>query len=173
MDSHISFADSAPYPPVRVEGRNVKYAAAMLANIGSCSSEISTVSLYFYNSVVLRENHADLAETFHKISVVEMHHLDIFAQLACLLGADPRLWRPENGRPAYWSPSCNQYARSPLPLVRNALEGERAAVAQYRRQSGWIGDPYICEMLERIILDEERHIQIFKQMEIRLNREKK
>ena len=173
MDPHISFADSAPYPPVRVEGRNVKYAAAMLANIGSCNSEISAVSLYFYNSVVLRESYPDLADSFHKISMVEMRHLDIFASLACLLGADPRLWHPDNGRPSYWSPSCNQYPRTPLLLVRNAMEGERAAISQYRRQAGWIGDPYICEMLKRIILDEQRHIEIFKQMEIRLSREKK
>ena len=171
MESKLSFADSAPYPPIRVEGRNTKYAAAMLANMGSCDSEMSTISLYFYNSVVLRETYADLAEAFHKMSMVEMHHLDIFAELACQLGADPRLWHPDRGRPVYWTPACNSYTRTPRRMVCGALEGERAAIAQYRRQADWMNDKYICEILNRIILDEERHVQILQQMEIRLTRE--
>ena len=81
------YADSAPYPPIQVCGRNPRYASAILSNVGACNSEISAVSLYFYNSLITKEYGGDISECFHHISIVEMHHLDIFGQLALLLGA--------------------------------------------------------------------------------------
>lgn len=169
MEQHLAFASNAPYPPVQVLGPNARYAAAMLSNIGSCNSEMSAVSLYFYNSIILRPLEADMAESFHEISIVEMRHLDIFGRLASLLGADPRLWSCARGsRKEYWSPACNKYPQPPLALVQNALAGECAAIAQYRRQAGWIQDPYIVENLNRIIVDEECHVAIFRQMIERL-----
>ena len=45
------YSDHIPYPPVKVDGKNPQYAAAILSNIGSCNSEMTAVSLYFYNSL--------------------------------------------------------------------------------------------------------------------------
>ena len=45
-----------------------------------------------------------------------------------------------------------------------AIAGENAAIEQYYQQTRWIKDPYIVEMLKRIICDEERHIVIFCQL---------
>lgn len=156
------FADSAPYPPVEVCGRNPVYARAMLSNIGACNSEISAVSLYFYNSLIAPAE--EVRECFHKISIVEMHHLDIYGKLAYMLGADPRLWDLSKRRPVYWSPACNHYPCALKPLLLNAISGEQAAIQKYRCQAQWIKDKHIVAMLDRIILDEERHVCIFKQL---------
>ena len=74
-----------PYPPIKTDSRNLEDAYAMLSNVGSSNSEMCAVSLYFYNSVILKPEYADFAECFHKISIVEMHHLDIYSSLACLV----------------------------------------------------------------------------------------
>ena len=157
----IAYAHAAPYPAVEVSRSNHQYARAMLSNIGACNSEMSAVSLYFYNSLILRQAHPDAAEIFHKISVVEMHHLDIFGRLAHLLGADPRLWSSVHGRRTYWSPGCNRYPRDIVPLLENAIKGENEAVNKYRRQMQWVEDPHLVALLGRIIMDEEKHLEIF------------
>ena len=162
--NRIAFAGQGTYPPVEVHGKDPKYARAILSNIGSCNSEISAVSLYFYDSLVTRSQYSQVSECFHRISLVEMHHLDLFGELACLLGADPRLWSYSGNRLGYWTPRCNQYPRGIRPLLSYALSGERAAVEKYRQQTSWIQDRYIVELLDRIILDEETHIDIFQQL---------
>lgn len=164
MDKPIQYADTLPYPPIRVDGPNPRYAEAMLSNIGSCNSEMSAVSLYFYNSIISQQKYPDVAEGFHKISIVEMHHLDIFGSLAFLLGADPRLWSTNRNRLAYWSPNCNNYPRDIVALIKNAIQGENEAIAKYRQQAEWIQDENIVANIKRIILDEERHIVIFNEM---------
>jgi bacterioferritin len=41
------------------------------------------------------------------------------------------------------------------------IAGEWAAIAYYRDHQQRIADPYIKELLERIILDEYHHIKLF------------
>ena len=110
-NNECSVTIDLPYPPIQTECRCSDYAYAMLSNIGSDNSEMSAVCLYFYNSVILNPDYEELAECFHKISVVEMHHLHIFASLASQMGLDPRLWSMQNRRRSYWSPAYNSYPR--------------------------------------------------------------
>ena len=153
-----------PYPPVCAESCCKDYAWAMLSNIGSDNSEMSAVSMYFYNSVILKPDYADFAACFHSISIVEMHHLDIFATLACQMGLDPRLWSMENHDLCYWTPSYNHYPQMLCELLENSIQGELAAIQKYTRQAETIRDTNIKDNLNRIILDEQHHIELFQSM---------
>lgn len=153
-----------PYPSVQPSSRRRDYAQAMLSNVGSPSSEMGAVSLYFYNSVILQHKNPALAECFHQIGLVEMHHLEIFCSLAFQMGLDPRLWSLHGQYNRYWSPSFNRYPRDPRPLVENSLQGELAAIEKYTRQANTISDSNIVENLNRIILDEQQHVKIFRHM---------
>lgn len=154
------YADARPYPPVQVSGPNPAYARAMLSNMGSGNSEMSAVSLYFYNSLVTGSSFEEVSQCFRQISMVEMHHLEIFGKLALQLGADPRLWSWQNRRRVYWSPGYNQYPRELKALLTNAIAGEKAAIQKYRCQAESIQDPGIVANLQRILLDEERHVEL-------------
>ena len=163
-EEEIQVRDSAEYPPVKVCEKNPRYAMAMLSNIGACNSEMSAVSLYFYNSLIANGKYEEIGKTFHKISMVEMHHMNIYGQLAQKLGADPRLWSVERRRFTYWSPGCNRYPRRIDMMLKHAYEGEKLAIATYKSQAEWIQDEYVVANLERIILDERLHIEIIEQL---------
>lgn len=92
QSNECNYKVDLPYPPVRVNCPNSIYACEMIGNIAEVVSEMSDVSRYFYISVVTQEQYGWISTCFYQISIVEMHHLNIFATLARLLGADPRLW---------------------------------------------------------------------------------
>lgn len=163
-EEKFAVRDVAEYPPVKVCGKNPKYAMAMLSNIGACNSEMSAISLYFYNSLIANEKYEEIGKIFHKISMVEMHHMNIYGQLAEMLGADPRLWSVSNRNFTYWSPACNRYPRKIDKMLRNAYNGEKEAVSKYRQQAEWIQDEFVVANLNRIILDECLHIEIMEQL---------
>lgn len=150
-----------PYPPVKAECKNPMYAQAMLSNIGSANSEMTAISLYIYNHFMTAEKE-DIAQIFHKISIVEMHHLNIFGTFAVQLGTDPRLWAQINRRMVYWTPQYNHYPTELKPLLQNSLGGELKTIEKYKTQARRIKDANIVENLQRIILDEECHVEIFK-----------
>ena len=152
-----------PYPPVKALCENRTYAFAMLDNVGGNNSEMSAVSLYFYNH--LRTAYcAEIASCFHHVSIVEMHHLEIFGTLALQLGVDPRLWTRSRNQMAYWTPRYNQYPVELSQLLTYALQGEERAIEKYQYQLERIEDCNIVENLKRIILDEQIHIQVFQDL---------
>lgn len=152
-----------PYPPIQVDGPNLAYANEMLSDMADNVSEISDVARYFYIAVMTRELYPDISTCFRHISIVEMHHLNMFAELALKLGADPRLWC---GSPykQWWSPSYLGYSFDLRVMIMESIKAEEAAICKYSSQAGSIQDMNIVAVLKRIILDEEQHLRIFREM---------
>ena len=150
---------NAPYPPVKITERNRLYGQMMLDNMGGQNSEMTAVSLYLYNNLLIDEDE-HLSNIFRSISIVEMHHLHIFGQIARLMGEHPRLWTHRKNRMQYWTPAYNNYYVELKPLLQNALNSERDAVRKYQAQCEQIRDIHIVKCLERIIVDEELHIKL-------------
>jgi|AGTN01.2.fsa_nt_gi Uncharacterized conserved protein len=154
-----------PYPEPNPGEKNPYYANEMLGNVGGANSEMTAIASYIYAHVILGDKYKEYSGCFHKICVTEMTHLDLFSELALALGADPRLWERQNFGYRYWSPSyVAAYPRELRPVIENALAGERAAIQKYQRQTKFIKNANIVEILERIIKDEELHVTIFEAM---------
>ncbi len=156
-------ASPEPYPAAAVSEKNNLYGRMMLDNMGGQNSEMSAVSMYVYSNILLKDQEY-LARIFRKISIVEMGHLELFAQLARLLGQDPRLWTHRGGRMVYWSPGYNRYGTDPGFLLQTALVSEQSAIEKYEEQCRRIDDPCILSCLRRIIADEEIHVKIFQSL---------
>lgn len=164
MDLKLPTADPSPYPPIQVREQSRDTVQAMLQNIGSCHSEMTTIGSYVYCGTVLEECCPKAAEYFRAIAKVEMRHLSVFSKLALLSGGDPRLWSLQNGRTAYWDPSCVPYTRDLPLLLRQAAQEESRTIEEYRRQAASLSDPCVQAVLNRVILDEELHVVIFRRL---------
>lgn len=186
--NQVAYQAAMPYPLIKPECKNPQYAAAMLDNMGGQNSEMSAVSLYFYDHLITSA-HKEVAETFHHISIVEMHHLEIFGTLALLLGENPRLWskRGRGNRYFFWSPGYLRYPPFPIAppnakeepdcrftppgpnpplrtLLSQAIASEQEALNKYMQQTTWIKDVNICDNLRRIAADEQMHIEILTRL---------
>lgn len=174
----VAYQAATPYPSVKISEQNSHYAAAMLDNMAGQNSEMSAVGLYFYAHLVTT-GYKDVDEAFLRISMVEMHHLNLFGELAMQLGENPRLWsrQPRSGRYMYWNPACLKYPHihPPAPgcriseanvrtILSQAIEGEQAAIHKYMQQTSWIQDVGICDVLRRISADEQMHLEIFSRL---------
>lgn len=157
------FQTSAPYPPVRSMGRNPLYGRMMLDNMGGEHSEMSTVSTYLYNNLLIDED-ARLSGIFKQVSIVEMHHLHIFGEIARLMGEHPRLWTHQGNQMRYWTPAYNHYAIELKPMLLNSVNREKMTIQKYQGQCQKIQDTYIVDCLERIIADEELHVKLFESL---------
>ena len=166
MEEHscgFQYRAEAPYPEIRVEERNRRYGEMMLYNLGGGTSEMSAVALYFYDYLMTADL-PEVSEVFRQIAMVEMHHLELFGQLARQLGMDPRLWSQQGGRMTWWSSGYLSYAPKLGPLLRIALREEQSTVQRYERQCRQIQDAGVTDCLQRILLDERLHVDIFRSL---------
>lgn len=179
----MAYQAALPYPLIKPDCRNLQYAAAMLDNLAGQFSEMTAISFYFYGGLV-SSAYKEVAEAFHHINMVEMHHMEIFGELAMQLGENPRLWsrRGRGGGYQYWSPAFHKYAPFPLPapscndscdphanqamkqMLSLAIESEKEAIRKYMQQTTWIQDVNVCDNLRRISADEELHLEILTRL---------
>lgn len=159
----MSFASSAPYPEIAPGCQNNVYASWMQDNMGGANSEMTAVSIYIYNNLITC-SYEDIAYIFHKISIVEMHHLNIFGQLTLQLGGNPRLWTQRGRSRLYWTPGYNKYPTVLPAIMENVLHHELSAIEKYERQIANIQNENITDNLKRIVEDEQIHVKIFREI---------
>jgi len=162
----LKCAYPAPYPEVRVAGPNTFYARLLLEDYAGIVSEFSAISQYIYHKFVIMPEQREIADLLSCISLVEMHHMELLARTILMLGVDPRLRIIKNDMEKYWnsSPEYIFYGISICDRISYDIASEWAAVENYRQHRILIDDPYIKELLERIILDELHHINLFNQI---------
>ncbi|HHT02183.1 MAG TPA: LysM peptidoglycan-binding domain-containing protein [Firmicutes bacterium] len=149
-----------PYPPLRVECPNRDYARLLHEDYAGAGGEITAIMQYLYHSFACCMRYEETAELLEAIAINEMYHMEVLAKLIVLLGGDPdytdacgEFWCANNVAYCYCD-ICRQ-------LMAN-IEGERAAIAQYRRHMEQINDRYVKAVLARIIEDEEHHLQLLQ-----------
>ena len=159
---YMEYILNTPYPSIDQLEVNVTYGQIMLSNLGGLHSEMNTVALYFYNSVILEQLWPDLSIAMKQMSQTEMKHLDIIARMCSRLGVDPRLWDCQNDFLEYWSPGYNVYPRQITSMLENAIIQEQNTITTYHYQINCIDEPIIQDVLKRIIEDEQLHVEILQ-----------
>lgn len=152
-----------PYPPIDPKP-NSHYAQILMEDYAGIVSELTAITKYEYQSVVLMQSFPDFSKELSKIGMVEMHHLDILAQLIFKLGGDPRYRAHSNPTMGhFWSGQNVDYQCSFPTLIYENIQGEKKAIENYRRHLCLIHDVSVQKNIQRIILDEEQHVRIFCQ----------
>jgi bacterioferritin len=155
----------APYPEVRVARPNKEYAYLLLEDYVGMVSELTAICQYSYHHFVLEDENREVADTLSCIALVEMHHLEILAETIVMLGVDPRYRTVEkNKNERYWDGSFVFYGTALCDRLTADVGSEWAAIANYRKHQRMIDDPYINRILERIILDELHHVEMFNHL---------
>lgn len=156
----MKYASELPYPCINDLDINIQYGQIILSNLGGLHSKMNTITLFLYNHIIIEDSWKELSDAFQKIAMIEMKHLQIFSKMCYLLGVDPRLWECHNDFLEYWSPGYNVYPKHIKSMLENAIIQKQNTISSYQYQIDSIDDSIIQEMLKRILLDEEIHVQI-------------
>lgn len=151
-----------PYPEPRVVRPNHFYATLLLEDYAGIVSELTAINQYFYHYLALYNYH-DLAELEECVSIIEMFHLELLGKTILQLGIPPEYRTLTSNRQNYWDASYVYYGRNVCDMLTADIAAERNAINNYRHHQFLIEDPYIKELLGRIIMDEEHHLILFSE----------
>jgi bacterioferritin len=158
-DIHLrpGYSYPAPYPEIKVLGKNQYYAEILMNDYAGMVSEITAINQYLYHYFVINKEYDELREMLENISINEMKHMEILAKLIILLGGIPTY----SAQNTYWNGGFVYYGNSLCEQIEADLKAEYEAINNYKRDISIINDPYIQAILCRIILDEQVHVQLF------------
>ena len=146
------YSVNLPYPKVNVKDKNSKYIDLILLNFSSSISEFSAITQYTYHEISYIYKNPEVSKILNGISIVEMYHLKLLGEILIQL----------NKKKNYWSSKLLDYDLSSLKhILEIDINSEKEAIKQYKETISKISDENINDILKRIILDEEIHIQLF------------
>lgn len=157
----MKYSSDLIYPEIKVEKENIEYAKLLLNSYSGRSSETSAIFQYSYQSIMLDDKYGEIIKN---ISMVEMKHLKILGETIKLLGIDPMFIYPNNidNGFKYWNSSYINYTSNFNDMIKSNIEDEENAIDNYNDIINQIEDNYVINILKRLILDEEIHLKIFK-----------
>lgn len=153
-----------PYPEVKVEEKNPYYADLLSEDYAGRVSESSATFLYSYQHFNTFDSNVEFSKTIEEISVVEMKHLEMLGKTIKLLGKEPiyKTCEASRGDCIMWTASNIDYSSGLKDMLEIDIKAETEAIKTYENHKKIINDKHIKNMLERIILDEKRHLEIFR-----------
>lgn len=151
-----------PYPKTEDIVPNQMYASILRCLYAGQGSELTAVMQYFYDACMLKGEYEEAYTAFKYISVVEMEHMELLANMIMALGGDPKYtYKTQNGE-SCWSAKNIRYSRTPRQILLEAVMAEEKAISAYNEAVGTIKDEAVTCLLQRIIMDERLHLDIFK-----------
>lgn len=155
-----------PYPKVMVEEKNPYYADLLSQDYAGNDGELGAILLYSYQHFDKFKTNEELAKVLSEIAAVEMKHLELLGETIRLLGKEPiyKTCESERGNCVMWNAASLDYTTDLKELLKVDIKEETAAIKNYKHHKKLIEDKYIKALIDRILLDEERHLEIFNKL---------
>ncbi len=160
MKCHVEI----PYPKIHVTKKNPDLARLIMHSYAGDVSEDTAIHQYMYQSVILAKEYKEVSRILEEIGKVEMHHLEILAELILELGVYPIYLDPIVDHHEFWNSKYVAYETELKPIILANIEAERNALSQYNSLIHLISDESVKCVLKRIVLDERLHLEIFEKI---------
>lgn len=149
------------HAPIEIPEPYFTYAAWLYEAYAGKDSELSAVTTYLYQAVVLDRPEFDTL--LRPIAFDELNHLEQLGRALRHLGVDPRYGAFTKGHWVDWRSKYINYSTDLCVLLDMNMADEAKAHHEYLDLAQKIPIPEICAMLTQMAMDEERHYQCFLQ----------
>lgn len=171
MNKEFNPVLNIPYPSIKVERKNPELAYKIFELYAGRVSELSAVCQYSFQDIYLNE-YKELSEILKSIAMVEMRHVSILGKLIEALGLIPYYVTYKNNKPIPWNSDYVDFTTNYRNMLVNDIRIEKEAINDYEKIINMTNDPNVKNIINRIILDEKRHIEIFSKLLLQYDNEK-
>lgn len=173
--SHINKKDyclSSTFPKVEKNKKDDKVARKMIEIYAGTKSELTAVCQYMYESFITKyDKHDELSEILENIAICEMNHVDIISQLLLSMDIDPKFCKYIDNNQnicSYWSGGNVKYIIQIDKFIDYNIKLETRAIEDYNELLKITNSKNIKDIVELIIEDEKKHLEIFTQIKLSL-----
>lgn len=154
-----------PYPKMEEITPNYTYAQIIAPAYSTKHSELTSILQYQFHALYFNKlNMPKFAETLISISLAEMEHLHILAELLNKLGLDSAYGINTPCGFQFYNTSFVSYSKTPNKMLLDDIAGEMLAISDYEDMLEKIQDEKVSAMISRILLDENLHVHALKQL---------
>ena len=150
-----------PYPEIVDVVEDIATVGILKNLVSNRAGEMTAVLQYIYQSVIADKTNEEIAEILEEIGVVEMLHMDMLLHAIAKFGGVPKY---EDAQGNYFNTAHLNYSIKLRDMLDNNIRAESVAIENYQMASNRVKNQSLKDLFSRIIEDEQRHIEIFKQI---------
>lgn len=150
-----------PYPEIKDATKDMRTVAILKDLLSSRNGELTAILQYTYQSRIANLAEKEIANILEEISVVEMKHTELLMDAILCFGGDPKF---DNAFGQYFSAGYVNYAQKLKDMLQANIRGESKAIEDYSRAINNVQNQSLKDLLNRIILDEQIHLEIFEKL---------
>ena len=164
MNEEFKVTIDLPYPKIEISKKDRAYAYKIFKIYAGNLSELTSITQYSFQSSYLNK-YKDLSNIIKEIAMVEMHHLRILSDLIIALGLVPYYVTYNCSKEAIpWNSDFGDYTLDYRNMLLSDINLEVSAIKDYNELINGTNDANIKDIFKRIIEDEERHLEIFREL---------
>ena len=141
--------------------QNTRYVNILYESFGGNNGELSAILQYIYEHIELKR-YDNFSKIILSIAKEEMKHLDLLGELIKKLGGKP--YYINNNKCEFSTNSIKYHFNNIYDMLTFNIESEKNTIEDYREAIKYTQNRSIKELLERIILDEQIHLEIFNRL---------
>ncbi len=157
-----------PYPTITTSQPDLRSANILSFGYATAEGELDSVLQYIYHSLRFTPYGESYSELLQSIAIAEMKHVDLLGQAMLTLGLDPRYTTLPN-KNKFYSTEYVSYSKVPIKMVMDDYRLELEAIAIYNKMLSLLENEQVSALISRIILDEQLHAQVFRDLIIDIN----
>ncbi len=128
------------------------------------TSEVSASFQYVYHHFFFDKLKMDeFAYILENIAIAEMIHIEILGKLLLQLGVDP-IFSCNPPQRNFYNTSMIAYSKTPQKMLMDDINAEMRAIKDYSHMVSRLKNERVAAVIQRIILDEQLHLEEFKKL---------
>lgn len=153
--------DKVPYPRLETLKPEVGFTKELYNSYAGTAGEFTAITQYVYENITY-EDKGDIAKTIMCVAIQEMKHFKILGEILAKHGCVPYIMGSRNNK---WCSDNVKYRFDSIKeMMKYNINSEEEAIKEYKRLIEKTCNGCIKGIIARIILDEENHIRIFKEI---------
>lgn len=161
-----------PYPSLEEIKPDLVSAKIISPAYAGQFSENTAIFQYIYHHFYWDSyDNEEFAKILEEISISEMIHLELLGETLLKLGVDPIF---SNNPPCrdYFRTSNVAYSKTPQKMIMDDIASEIGAINDYQQMLKKLKNEQVAALIQRIVLDEMLHLETFKEMLNKINKNK-
>lgn len=152
-----------PYPSTDDLTVDIRSGQIISFAYATLKSELTAILQYIYHHFYMGTYNEEDANVLMGIALAEMHHLDILGEAMLKLGVDPKYIQCPNTK-NYFNTSTVSQSTTPQKMLMDDIQGEMEAIATYKKMLFVLQNEQVAAIIQRIIMDEQLHLETLKTM---------
>ena len=123
--------------------------------------EVNAVNQYVYDELITEDNLKELKITLKSVARDEMEHIELLGKIIVNLGGSPNYtYINDLGNQDYYSTNRVYYNTDINKFLKYNINKEKEVILEYERLLKITDNDNIKSVINRIILDEKKHIEL-------------